>query len=379
MVKYAFIFGIVLMLLSCNANDNPEPDKNEGYEIDWVDAADSSSLSLADNFWNASAKYFNYGSDGKSDFHYWPQAHALDVLVDAYARTNNSSYLSYINQWYDGVQMKNGNSFLNEFYDDMEWNALAMLRAYNVTSEEKFKAATDVVWSDIKTGWNLNADGGIAWKKDQPYSKNACSNGPATILAARLFQQFGNADDKEWALKIYAWEKEHLFNPANGAVYDNINGITGETNTSWLFSYNQGTFLGSALELYKITGEKSYLNDAIKATDYTLNNLVNSNDQILKDNGTGDGGLFNGIFIRYFAQLILHPDLPEATRKRYLIFLEHNAETLWMEGTNKSIVLFGTYWGNSPAGATELTVQLSGCMLVEAVALLQNEGLLNNE
>ncbi|MCG8309161.1 MAG: hypothetical protein MI975_17345 [Cytophagales bacterium] len=377
MFRYFFSIVIVLTIGSCSGSDDQISSDNNGYEIDWNAAADSSSLSLIDNFWNGSGKYFNYGSDGNKDFHYWPQAHALDVMMDAYIRTEKNSYLSFISQWYDGVPAMNGSTFLNVFYDDMEWNALAMLRAYNATDDEKFKSAVDLVWNDIKTGWNSNANGGIAWKKDQLYSKNACSNGPASILAARLYRQFGNVDDKEWALKIYAWEKEYLFNLANGAVYDNINSNTGKIQTDWIFSYNQGTFLGSALELYDITGEKSYLNDAIKAADYTLNNLVNSNNQVLKDNGSGDGGLFNGIFIRYFTQLILHEDLPEATRKRYIIFMKHNAETLWTEGVKKQNVLFGTFWGNPPSGATDLTVQSSGCMLMEAIALLENEGLLN--
>ncbi|HAH22224.1 MAG TPA: glycosyl hydrolase family 76, partial [Prolixibacteraceae bacterium] len=95
----------------------------------------------------------------------------------------------------------------------------------------------------------------------------------------------------EWALKIYDWEKSTLFNPANGAVYDNIDSRTGDIQKSWIFTYNEGTFLGSAVELYKITGEKGYLNDAIKAADYTLNNLVDGNDRLLKIEGNGDGGL----------------------------------------------------------------------------------------
>jgi predicted alpha-1,6-mannanase (GH76 family) len=164
-----------------------------------------------------------------------------------------------------------------------------------------------------------------------------------------------------------------LFNPASGAVYDNINSRTGETNTSWIFTYNQGTFLGAALELYKITGEKGYLNDAIKAADHTLNNLVDSNDRILKSEGTGDGALFKGVFIRYFTQLILHPDLTESVKKRYLAFLTHNAETLWLEGTDKSLLLFGTYWKTKPGYTNDLNTQVSGAMLMEAMALLPEE------
>ncbi len=370
-----FLISALVVFQACNKEDfvdheGNEPDKTP---VNWNAAADSSSSSFIYSYWNPAEKYFNYDNNNKIDFHYWPQAHALDVVIDAYIRTGDNLYKTTIEDWYEGVKAKNGNTFYNVFYDDMEWNALTMLRAFNATQDSRYKTSSIDVWNDIKTGWNEKGGGGIAWKKDQRYSKNACSNGPACILAARLYQQFGNIEDKEWALKIYNWEKENLFNPANGAVYDNLNANTGEINTAWIFTYNQGTFLGSALELYKITGEKPYLNDAIKAADYTLNSLVNSSEQILKSEGNGDGGLFKGIFIRYFTQLILHPDLNEVTKKRYLAFMKHNAETLWRRGTNKQLVLYGPYWKTKPGTISQLTTQTSGAMLIEAMVLLADE------
>lgn len=373
MVKYfPLLFSLFYSLgcLAC-ADDKLPSETNQEYRINWNAAADSSSSALIHLFWNADEHYFNYNNLGLKDFHYWPQAHALDVMVDAYLRTRDNLYKTTINDWYEGVKRKNGNTFFNIFYDDMEWNALAMLRAYQATGDEKFKTAALEVWEDIKTGWNENAGGGIAWKKDQPYSKNACSNGPASILASRLYQLFGNESDKEWALKIYEWEKETLFNPTNGAVYDNIDSRTGYIQKKWIFTYNQGTFLGAALELYKITGEKGYLNDAMKAADYTLTNLVDSSDGLLKDEGNGDGGLFKGIFIRYFTQLILNPDISKADRTRYVAFIKFNAETLWRYGTDKQRLLYGTYWKTNPGDVTDLPTQLSGCMLIEAAALLE--------
>ncbi|MCW1734355.1 glycoside hydrolase family 76 protein [Anaerorudis cellulosivorans] len=375
MVKYyplLFFFFYSLWCQAC-ADDKLLSETHREYRINWNAAADSSSSALIHLFWNADEHYFNYNNLGLKDFHYWPQAHALDVMIDAYLRTRDNLYKTTINDWYDGVKRKNGNTFFNIFYDDMEWNALAMLRAYQTTGDEKFKTAALEVWEDIKTGWNENAGGGIAWKKDQPYSKNACSNGPASILASRLYQLFGNESDKEWALKIYEWEKETLFNPANGAVYDHIDSRTGYIQKKWIFTYNQGTFLGAALELYKITGEKDYLNDAMKAADYTLTNLIDSNDGLLKDEGNGDGGLFKGIFVRYFTQLILNPDISSVDRTRYVTFLKFNAETLWRYGTDKQRLLFGTYWKTNPGDVTDLPTQLSGCMLIEAAALLEKE------
>ncbi|MDR2859031.1 MAG: glycosyl hydrolase family 76 [Mediterranea sp.] len=361
------------MLIACEETNTPPVTPDEGYVVNWNAAADSSSTALVNSFWNTTGKYFNYDSNGKQDFHYWVQAHALDVLVDAYLRSEDNSYKNYFDSWYEGVRVKNGNTFRNDYYDDMEWIALALLRVFNVAKEEKFKDATLQIWEYIKTGWNTNAGGGIAWVNSQPYSKNACSNGPACILAARLYQLFGDEADKDWAIRIYNWEKTTLFNANNGMIFDNINSNTGVIS-NWVFTYNQGTFIGSAVELHKITNEKSYLNDAVLAANYTMSSLVNPADALLKDEGTGDGGLFKGIFIRYFTDLIQQERLNTADRTRFVQFIEHNADVLWRKGTNKQLTLFAPYWNNKPVSQTGLTEQLSGCMLIEAAAKLAAQG-----
>jgi predicted alpha-1,6-mannanase (GH76 family) len=376
-MKKTFLFPLIASLLftsfSCQKEDDQVNNNTDDSQIDWTLAANSSSRALINQFWNVNGKYFNTNNSGDNSFQYWPQAHALDVLIDAYERTNDQTYRNYFDQWFEGVKIKNGNTWKNDYYDDMEWNALAILRAYDVTKDEKFKNAALQIWEYIKVGWNDNAGGGITWKKGMEYSKNACSNGPACILAARLYQKFGDESNKEWALKIYNWEKSTLFNANNGIVYDNINSETGKIQ-EWIFTYNEGTFIGSAVELFKIFNEKAYLNDAVLAADYTISSLVDNS--ILKSEGTGDGGLFKGIFIRYFTQLIQQDRLDAIAKKRYLQFIKHNAETLWNEGTYKPSTLFGPNWRVSPGPTTGLTEQLSGCILMEAAALLNNKGLL---
>jgi predicted alpha-1,6-mannanase (GH76 family) len=346
--------------------------------IDWDKAADSSTNNLVGKFWNASGNYFNE-TNANTNFHYWPQAHGLDVLVDAYTRTNNAVYKTYMDKWFTGVNQKNGNTFINEFYDDMEWNALAMLRAYDATKDEKYKTAVEAVWTDIKTGWNTTMGGGIAWRKAMPYYKNTPANGPAAILAARLYTRFKNPDDLTWSKKIYTWLKDSLFNKNTGWVYDGINSDNdGKRNTSWKFTYNQGTFIGAAVELFKITNESGYLNDAITAANFTLsdNTLTNMTDNLLRDEGGGDGGLFKGVFVRYFTQLILTPGMLSSDKQRYVNYLKHNAQTLWNTGTDKPYLLYGSYWKTKPGATTDLTIQLSGAMLIEASALLKKNSLL---
>lgn len=82
---------LLFVLQSCEIKDEYMYDKGL-YKIDWEAAADSSSVTLIDRFWNSEENYFNYGNDGSiKDFHYWPQAHAMDVMIDHY-----TCYLQYV-------------------------------------------------------------------------------------------------------------------------------------------------------------------------------------------------------------------------------------------------------------------------------------------
>ena len=371
-MKKLILFPLILLLLqSCDDPKDVYGYDQNSYTIDWNAAADSSSMALINQFWNPTDHYFNYGSDGSLlDFHYWPNAHAMDVIIDAYVRTNDAKYKAYFDQWYAGIKVKNGNTYYNDFYDDMEWNALTMLRLYDITKDEKYLTTVKQLWADIETGWNDKAGGGIAWVKYQLYSKNACSNGPAAIIAARLYQLTKEESYKQWALDIYDWEKNTLYNQSTGAVYDNINGDTGAV-ADFSLTYNQGTFIGAAVELYKITGNVVYINDAQKAANFTIIKLIDTSNNILRDEGNGDNGLFKGIFMRYFLQLILTDGVDPSFKNKYVTFFNNNADVLWRKGCYKENLLFGTSWNNPPVGATQLTSQASACMMIEAKALFE--------
>ena len=338
----------------------------------WAGRADAADKALVEHFWNQERFYCNYDSAGDTTFHYWPQAHVLDIFTDWYLRTGKPDIRNLYDQWLQGVPAANGGSFRNIYYDDMQWNGIAALRAYDATGDKRFLDVAERLWEWIVPGWNERGDGGITWKKGMEWSKNACSNGPAAILAARLYETLNREEDLHWARRIFAWEKEHLFD--QGAVYDNLNGDTGEV-ARFCLTYNQGTFIGAAVQLYKLSGERSYIDDAVRAADYTLDSLTVKGD-VLQPEGNGDGGIFKGIFVRYLTQLIREGELDAATRSRYVTFLRNNAETLWQEGNADG--RFGADWREKPGSPSAMTPQLSGCMLMEALALLEREGYLRN-
>jgi predicted alpha-1,6-mannanase (GH76 family) len=295
-----YLLGLLLIfgLQSCGSSDdkpetpeveNPDNNDEEGNgeqdTTDWQKVANLSSHSLIDFYWNKEKHFFNYypakADTPAQDWNYWTQAHAMDVLIDAYLRTSDSKWSTYFDLWYEGVKQKSGNSYFNDFVDDMEWICLTMTRLYECTNESKYLDTAQSLWDVIKSQWNSQAGGGIAWKQSQPWSKNACSNGPAGIIATRMYRLNGQKqEDLNWAQKIYNWESEKLLNLQTGAIYDNIDARTGTVQTNWIFTYNQGTYIGMSHELYKITGEDYYLEYACKAANYCIQNLIDSNDKI---------------------------------------------------------------------------------------------------
>jgi len=139
-----------------------------------------------------------------------------------------------------------------------------------------------------------------------------------------------------------------------------------------VYTYNQGTFIGAAQELYKVTGQKQYLADALKAADYVIEKMSN-NEGVLSNATTGDGGLFNGIFFRYFVKLINEPDLDLVIRQKYHRYITNCATIMADQGVNRKTMLYGGNWHKAPASgeAVALTPQLSGCMLMEAMCVLK--------
>jgi predicted alpha-1,6-mannanase (GH76 family) len=378
-IIYTAIIGS-LAFLSCEKKDRYPDKPNTQPEVkpivyDYAKAADSAQKALTTQFWSGEEKYYNQNNDGHKGFNYWWNAHALDVLVDGYVRTKNTAYTTQMNALLDGMYKKNGNKWTNNFYDDMEWMALACLRAYNATQDTKYKDLAESLWGTIKGGWTAVNGGGIMWEKNSPNSKNACSNAPALILAARLYKLNGKQDDLDWAKKIYAWQRASLVEVARGIVWDGY----GNFNEGNIYTYNQGTWLGGALELYTITKDVQCLKDAVRNANYIMNDAAKfSPNSVLKGENTGDGGLFKGIFIRYFTQLILLGDLDAYTKTQYLQYLKKNGESLLGKATLLPDYIFNPNWNAIPAtNKLDCSVQLSGLMLLECINDLKQKGLFN--
>lgn len=379
-------------------DDDEQTGTTEFKWSEWNDYADTSTSFLISSYWRGGDGFFVRNHIGNTYAGYWPQAHAMDVVIDAYNRNKElylatkdqkyyKKYVEYgalFDKWYSGIYKKNGNRYENHYFDDMEWIALTMIRLYEATGAQKYMDTAKQLWKAILTAWSDQLGGGLFWRgydnAAEKQQKNACSNGPGSLIACRLYANGVDKDvNLEWAKKIYEWEKANLVEK-DGKVIDNID-LSGN-KTNWNFTYNQGTYLGTAHELFKITGDRSYLIDACLAANYTLNNKCTNGILSKEGNQNGDdAGLFRAVFIRYFVKLALEDALDINTKNAYKNFLYTNSTKLWSTARpNASPATY--YWNRDwtisslPSGGNDnnydMQNQTTGGTLIEARALYEN-------
>ena len=334
---------------------------------DYNAISDRLQKSLYDCFWDQpNVRYMAYFPKSETDrYMYWWLAHALDVLVDGYERTGDKSYLEQADILIKGIIAGNGGTLLNNWYDDMEWLALSMLRLWDITKDESLKKRIDFLWTDIKTAWNDNCGGGMAWRKNQLDYKNTPANAPAAILALRLYQHFENPDDLEWGKRIFHWNRDNLMDHETFYVYDGMNREGDmKIDLDWDFSYCQGTMIGAAVELYRIEGNAADLALAENIAKATMTRVAAPNRGIMPYEGKDDCGLFRGIFFRYLSELS-----ETSEDDQFATFIKQNANAIAEQGIS-ALGLVGGKWFIAPkSGETvDLAQHLSGIMVLEMAA-----------
>jgi len=324
---------------------------------------------LYQHFWDEDERIMHntFPYNKEEQFCYWWHAHVIDAFMDAYLRTHEPYWIKRIDAELDGVFHKNKGVILNDYYDDMEWMALALLRVWDATGEEKYHSLVLTLWEDIQTAWNDIMGGGMAWRKPQLDYKNTPANAPAAILALRLYERFHRQSDLEWGNRIYEWNKQYLMDPETGFIWDGMNRMgDGKIDYDWEYTYCQGVFIGASLELYKITQNSEYLAVAKRTAAEAKKRFADGNEGMLPDEGKGDCGLFKGILVRYLRQLL--DVCGEMNEVREMLL--NNAYTLAEKGLNEQ-GLIGGNWVLQPSEPIELSTQLSGIFLLEAAVGLQ--------
>lgn len=372
----------ILVISACSKKSDPVINNGGGggtvtkpVTYNYASLADSLQNATYNTFISADRNYFVQNNAGNTTFNYWPQAHMLDVLLDGYLRTKNTQYTLRMKALLNGIKVENHGAYPNEFYDDMGWLVNASLRSYSATSDADYLNVAKLLYTEIQGGVNNTAGGGVAWQRSQLYYKNVPSTGNAVIMAAKFYELQANAADLTLAKSLYTWMKTTLVT-SSGIVYDGINRLQDGKIDNWEFTYNQGLFIGSAIELYNCTKDPAYLQDATLVANNLLADPNLTSNGILKDEGQGDGGLFKGVAVRYLTALTQLADLDDSNRSKYASFLKQNAQTLYYSGIARPSFMINSNWASLPSGSTDLTTQLSGVMMIEAAAKLKAASLI---
>ncbi|TRX39999.1 RICIN domain-containing protein [Flavobacterium restrictum] len=323
-----------------------------------------------ESFMFADGSYYklNNASDNNPyGYGYWIQAHTLETLADAYQRTRNVIYKTRMKSILAGIRKYNNygaGTYHNDYYDDLDWLCLASFNCYNATKDMEFLDAVHDIWTEIKTGYT---NGSMSWKKGcNTPCRNSIANSPAIVIAVKLYQLEGDNTNLQMAKDIHAWMKNNVFN-TDGGIWDSpIN-----FNPDWQFSYNSGMFIAACLELNLVTGEQSYLDDGVKACDFMMNFTRNGGGAFyLNETGQGDGGLFKGIFAKWFIEFVRIANLPKAKKEHYLQTINYTADYVWNHAVDKTTFLTNSDWKKLPTGAIDLSTQTSSLHLFESVASL---------
>ena len=318
-------------------------------------------------------------------WHYWWQAHLLDCLVDAELRDPQPERRIKIHRQIRGHRLRNNGSWVNSYYDDMAWLALALERAARIAGVERRRALPKLA-AQFVNAWVPEDGGGIPWRKQDQFF-NAPANGPAGIFLARY------GDRLKRAGQMADWIDRTLIDPETHLVFD---GIKGGSLVRAQYTYCQGVVLGLETELAARTAAEARARHAAR-----VQRLVAAVSEhmapsgVLKGAGGGDGGLFGGVTARYLA--LVATTLPgdsaddAVARDTARTIVLSSAKSAWdHRQTVNGLPLFGAFWDRDAelppekseageeaqfvAGAVnaseiaerDLSVQLSGWMLMEA-------------
>jgi predicted alpha-1,6-mannanase (GH76 family) len=315
-------------------------------------------------------------------WHYWWQAHLLDCLIDAQLRDPQPERRVKINRQIRSHRLRNNFSWMNNYYDDMAWLALALERAARLVGVERRRALPKLTDQFVKA-WVPEDGGGIPWRKQDQFF-NAPANGPAGIFLARYGDRLRRAE------QMADWIDRTLIDPETHLVFD---GIKAGSLVRAQYTYCQGVVLGLETELAARTDS-----DARERHAARVHRLVAAVDEhmapsgVLQGAGGGDGGLFSGITARYLALVaaVLPGERAEdvAARDTARKIVLASAKSAWdYRQTVNGLPVFGAFWdrdaelptrggeeaqfvadavSSSEVAERDLSVQLSGWMLMEA-------------
>lgn len=350
-ISFILLFAIAGTLIHFGAGGSNSENTSSASELTWLQKASLGIEKLQTWYTESTGLWQTTG--------WWNAANSITVLLDYSRLSGSSQYLPTVENTF---KVNSGGGFINNYYDDEGWWALAWVAAYDRTRNKSYLTMAEQIFSNMTTGWDGTCGGGIWWSKKRQY-KNAIANELFLSVAAELAGRTTGAKQTiylNWANKEWTWFSGSGMINSENLINDGLNSSC-RNNGKAVWSYNQGVILGGLTELAKDTNNNSLLQRAQSIAQAAISNLTGANG-ILHDacepNCSADGVQFKGIFVRNLAALNA-----AAPQKQYVTFLQKNAESIW-ENDRGPGYEFGLIWSGPyrPGNAATQTSAID-CLL----------------
>ncbi len=301
---------------------------------------------------------------------WWNAANSITVLADYERVSRSTTYNSALANTFIVAQKAHTN-FVNKFYDDDGWWALAWIDAYDLTGNASYLSMAETIFTTMTGGWDTTTCGGGVWWNTSKAYKNAIPNELFLAIAAKLANRTtgsASAGYLKWAQREWTWFKSTgMINAQNlvndGLTSSNPNACTNNGANTW--TYNQGVILSGLVELYKADQDPTLLPQAEAIANAAIANLTNSSGILIeKSVSGGDAPQFKGIFLRNL--LALYAAAPNS---QYKIFAEANANSI-LANDQSTGSQFGALW-QGPFDSSDATRQTSALDALIAAAAMQ--------
>jgi predicted alpha-1,6-mannanase (GH76 family) len=260
---------------------------------------------------------------------WWNSANAITALADEAKLDRASNFDTVFANTFRQAQ-HHSPGFINRFYDDEGWWALAWIDVYELAGNEAYLHMAESIFDDMATGWDDTCGGGVWWNKDRRY-KNAIPNELFLTVAAKLASKTTGAQRRkylQWADLEWRWFAVSGLINDRGLINDGLDANC-KNNHALEFTYNQGVILAGLTDLSSAEHDPQLIDRANHIASAALSYQTNR-DGVLQDpceprcRTSGDAKQFKGIFVRGLA------DLQQASpNERYAKFLRANAGSVW--------------------------------------------------
>ncbi len=269
-VRTISIFGMLIVLLTGASVLAQDP------SVVYLQRARSVHDNIYRYFYDSSQQLFKEktvaGKDDKPFSYLWPLCALIQSANEMELSDPSTNYMGQVDraiaQYYSSSKSPapGYDSYVvhdgggDRFYDDNQWIGLAYMDAYQRTKKSTYLQLATTIYRFMLTGYDTASGGGLYWQEFHTNSKNTCSNGPGILLALQLYKVTREKKYIDTAILLYNWVNTHLLSP-DGLYFDAIKLPSGSIDER-KYTYNTGTMLQSAVLLYKLTKDKKYLSRA---------------------------------------------------------------------------------------------------------------------